>query len=50
KFEIMDSTPMHDETIPICLFLASFDLTPTFHDVNKEFSKRYNLFHIDEWN
>lgn len=38
------------ESIPIRLFLAGYDLTPTFKDVNKKFSVRYylNLVLIDE--
>ncbi|PBK59383.1 vacuolar protein sorting-associated protein 26 [Armillaria solidipes] len=48
KFEIMDSAP----TIPIRLFLGGFNITPTFHDVNKRFSTRYylNLVLVDEEN
>ncbi len=38
------------ESIPIRLFLAGFDLTPTMRDVNKKFSVRYylNLVLVDE--
>lgn len=43
KFEIMDGVPTKGEIIPIRLFLAAFDLTPTFRDVNKKFSARYYL-------
>lgn len=50
KFEIMDGAPVRGETIPIRLFLGGFELTPTYHDVNKKFSTRYylNLVLIDE--
>jgi hypothetical protein len=48
----MDGAPVRGETIPIRLFLAGFELTPTFRDVNKKFSTRYylNLVLIDEEN
>ena len=38
------------ESIPIRLFLAGYELTPTMRDVNKKFSCRYyiNLVLIDE--
>lgn len=38
------------ESIPIRLFLAGYDLTPTMRDINKKFSVRYylNLVLIDE--
>lgn len=38
------------ESIPIRLFLAGYELTPTFKDVNKKFSVRYflNLVLVDE--
>lgn len=38
------------ESIPIRLFLANYELTPTLKDVNKKFSVRYylNLVLIDE--
>ncbi|EDV29419.1 expressed hypothetical protein [Trichoplax adhaerens] len=50
KFEIMDGAPVRGESIPIRLFLANYDLTPTLKDVNKKFSVRYflNLVLIDE--
>ncbi|KAH7934750.1 hypothetical protein HPB52_000040 [Rhipicephalus sanguineus] len=45
KYEIMDG-----ESIPIRLFLAGYDLTPTMKDINKKFSVRYylNLVLVDE--
>ncbi len=38
------------ESIPIRLFLAGYEMTPTMRDVNKKFSVRYylNLVLIDE--
>ncbi|PIO31272.1 hypothetical protein AB205_0217620 [Aquarana catesbeiana] len=38
------------ESIPIRLFLAGYDPTPTMRDVNKKFSVRYflNLVLVDE--
>lgn len=38
------------ESIPIRLFLAGYELTPTMKDINKKFSVRYylNLVLIDE--
>ncbi|CAK8684959.1 vacuolar protein sorting-associated protein 26B-like [Clavelina lepadiformis] len=50
KFEIMDGAPVKGESIPIRLFLAGYELTPSMRDVNKKFSVRYflNLVLIDE--
>jgi len=50
KYEIMDGAPVRGESIPIRLFLAGYDLTPTMRDVNKKFSCRYylNLVLVDE--
>lgn len=50
RFEIMDGAPVKGETIPIRLFLAGFDLVPTYKDVNKKFSVRtyLSLVLIDE--
>merc|ERR1712135_253321 len=50
KYEIMDGAPVKGESIPIRVFLAGYDLTPTMRDVNKKFSVRYllNLVLIDE--
>lgn len=50
KFEIMDGAPVKGESIPIRLFLAGYDLTPTMKDINKKFSVRYflNLVLVDE--
>ncbi|XP_048522924.1 vacuolar protein sorting-associated protein 26B-like isoform X2 [Dendroctonus ponderosae] len=43
KYEIMDGAPVKGESIPIRVFLADYDLTPTMRDVNKKFSVRYFL-------
>lgn len=63
KYEIMDGAPVKGEikifviimlslgeSIPIRLFLAGYDLTPTMRDVAKRFSVKYflNLVLIDE--
>lgn len=50
KYEIMDGAPVKGESIPIRLFLAGYDLTPTMRDVAKRFSIKYflNLVLIDE--
>ena len=43
KYEIMDGAPVKGESIPIRVFLAGYDLTPTMRDINKKFSVRYLL-------
>ena len=50
KYETMDGAPVRGESIPIRLFLAGYDLTPTMRDINKKFSVRYylNLVLVDE--
>lgn len=50
KFELMDGAPVKGETIPIRLFLSSYDLTPTYRSVNNVFSVKYylNLVLVDE--
>ncbi|KAG8236603.1 hypothetical protein J437_LFUL016852 [Ladona fulva] len=50
KYEIMDGAPVRGESIPIRVFLAGYDLTPTMRDINKKFSVRYflNLVLMDE--
>ncbi|XP_039274182.1 vacuolar protein sorting-associated protein 26B-like [Styela clava] len=50
KYEIMDGAPVKGESIPIRLFLAGYNLTPTMRDIYKKFSVRYllNLVLIDE--
>lgn len=44
------TSPLTGESIPIRLFLAGYELTPTMRDINKKFSVRYylNLVLIDE--
>lgn len=50
KYEIMDGAPVRGESIPLRLFLAGYELTPTMKDINKKFSVRYflNLVLVDE--
>lgn len=50
KYEIMDGAPVRGESIPIRLFLAGYELTPTMREINKRFSVRYylNLVLVDE--
>ena len=50
KYEIMDGAPVRGESIPIRLFLAGYELTPSMKDINKKFSCRYylNLVLVDE--
>ncbi|CAH2239722.1 vacuolar protein sorting-associated protein 26B-like [Pararge aegeria] len=43
KYEIMDGAPVKGESIPIRVFLAGYDLTPTMRDINNKFSVRYYL-------
>ncbi len=39
----MDGAPVKGESIPIRVFLAGYDLTPTMRDINKKFSVKYYL-------
>lgn len=50
KFELMDGAPVKGECVPIRLFLAPLNLTPTHRSVNNTFSVKYylNLVLIDE--
>ncbi|CAF2414309.1 unnamed protein product [Rotaria sp. Silwood2] len=50
KYEIMDGAPVRGESIPIRLFLAGYELTPTMKDIQRKFSVRYflNLVLVDE--
>ncbi|XP_041742794.1 vacuolar protein sorting-associated protein 26B-like [Coregonus clupeaformis] len=50
KYEIMDGAPVRGESIPIRLFLAGNEITPTMRDINKKYSVWYylNLVLIDE--
>lgn len=50
KYEIMDGAPARGEVIPIRLFLAAYDLTPSYPNVHNKFGVRYslNLVLVDE--
>jgi len=50
KFEIMDGAPVRGESIPVRLFLAPYELTPTSKNVHNKFSVKYyiNLVLVDE--
>jgi vacuolar protein sorting-associated protein 26 len=50
KFEVMDGAPVRGEVIPIRLYLAGIDLTPTHRNVANKYSVRYyiNLVLVDE--
>lgn len=43
KHQLMDGSPIRNETVPIRLFLKPFDLTPTYESVNNQFSVRYYI-------
>ncbi len=51
-FEIMDGAPVRGESIPIRLFLAPYNLSPTMKNVENKFTVRYylNLVLVDEEN
>lgn len=38
KFEVMDGAPVRGECIPIRLFLANYNLTPTYRNIANKFS------------
>ena len=50
KFEIMDGAPVRGESIPVRLFLAPYELTPTQKNIHNKFSVKYylNLVLVDE--
>jgi len=50
KIEVMDGAPVRGEHIPIRIFLAAFNLTPTYININNKFSIRHylNLVLVDE--
>ena len=52
KFELMDGAPIKDEIVPIRFFIAPYELTPTYSNVNNIFSVRYylNFVLIDDKN
>eukprot|EP01061_Rhynchopus_euleeides_P045581 TRINITY_DN825_c1_g1_i1.p1 TRINITY_DN825_c1_g1~~TRINITY_DN825_c1_g1_i1.p1 ORF type:complete len:336 (+),score=127.56 TRINITY_DN825_c1_g1_i1:284-1291(+) len=43
KFEVMDGHPVNGENIPVRVFLAPYQLTPTYRQVHDMFSVRYYL-------
>ncbi|TMW61688.1 hypothetical protein Poli38472_010751 [Pythium oligandrum] len=50
KFELMDGAPVKGESIPVRLYLAPYALTPTYRNVQNQFSVKYflNLVLVDE--
>jgi len=50
KFEVMDGCPAKGEVIPIRLYLAGYDLTPSLKNINNKYSVKYflNLVLVDE--
>ena len=50
KYEVMDGAPVRGESIPVRLFLAPYDLTPTYKNVANRFGVKYylNLVLVDE--
>jgi len=50
KFEVMDGAPVRGECIPIRLFLANYNLTPTYRNIANKFSVKYylNLVLVDQ--
>eukprot|EP00899_Mesostigma_viride_P010830 jgi/Mesvir1/19749/Mv25376-RA.2 len=50
KFKIMDGAPVRGDSIPIRMFLAPYELSPTYKNVNNKFSVKYylNLVLVDE--
>ncbi|RLN47643.1 hypothetical protein BBJ29_007195 [Phytophthora kernoviae] len=50
KFEIMDGAPVKGESVPVRLYLAPYELTPTYRSVQSRFSVKYfiNLVLVDE--
>ena len=50
KYEVMDGAPVRGESVPVRLFLAPYDLTPTYRNVANRFSVKYylNLVLVDE--
>ena len=43
KYEIVDGKPFDNDIVPLRLFIGSFDLTPTFANINNYFSVKYFL-------
>jgi len=51
KFEVMDGCPSKvGEVVPIRLYLAAYELTPSFKNINNKYSVKYflNLVLVDE--
>lgn len=50
KYEIMDGAPVRGESIPVRLFLAPYQLSPTMKNIHNLFSVKYmlNLVLVDE--
>ena len=50
RFEIMDGSPIKDETVPIRFFLSPYELTPTYENVDNKFKVQYiiNLVLYDQ--
>ncbi len=43
KFEIVDGNPANDEIVPLRMFINSYELSPTYKDINNTISVRYYL-------
>ena len=43
KFELIDGNPEAGDIIPIRMFIGSYDLTPTFININNILSVRFYL-------
>lgn len=43
KFELCDGNPQEGDIVPIRMYLGSYDLSPTYMNVNNVFSLRYFL-------
>lgn len=43
RYELMDGAPVKGESMPIRVFLANLDLTPTYTNINNMFSVTYHL-------
>lgn len=43
KFEVIDGSPASGEIVPIRMFVNSYELSPTYKDINSYVSVRYFL-------
>ncbi len=43
KFEVIDGSPASGEIVPIRMFINSYELSPTYKDINSYVSVRYFL-------